>query len=271
LTSAHIWDPKVLDSTVKDDWYDDVSKEEVEQMEQARDETPYDGFGGLKSEAPIDYDDDGLEDRLDKSVDRGTIKAFYAHIIDKELQHDFKVCNIEGVLHDIRGWDDEETDAEQTIGTQECFPVSTRSKSKDAVKVKPTQQKLRKRKDDKPDDSEEHVTVETIDDEESESEDDEPSFFNNQARDTAERISSEEEPILEAGPRLSHPHKKNVAEYSKYFPGTDHATLKKTFDATTQYGTRGATDGHSLRNQIQSPNPILNIPRRHEEVATDTL
>jgi hypothetical protein len=46
------------------------------------------------------------------------------------------------------------------------------------------------------------VTVETIDEDESESEYDEPSFFNNQARDTAEQAKLEEEPIWEAEPRL---------------------------------------------------------------------
>ena len=76
---------------------------------------------------------------------------------------------------------------------------------------------------------------------------------------------------LDVGPRLMKPSKKDVEEYSKYFPGTNVETLRKTFDATTQYGTRGATEGHTLRNQIASPNPILNIPRRHEHVATDTL
>jgi hypothetical protein len=65
--------------------------------------------------------------------------------------------------------------------------------------------------------------------------------------------------------------KKDVKEYSKYFPGRDINTLRKTFDATTQYGSKGATQGHTLCNQIASPNSILNLPRRHKEVATDTL
>ena len=79
------------------------------------------------------------------------------------------------------------------------------------------------------------------------------------------------EQIPGIGERLLKPSKKDVAEYSKYFPGTDIDTLRKTFDATTQHGSKGATEGHTLRNQITSPNPILNIPRRHEAVATDTL
>ena len=106
--------------------------------------------------------------------------------------------------------------------------------------------------------------------------------FNNRAR-TLQEVTEEMEQLLEdpkpetgsriAGiePRLSKPTKEDVSEYSKYFPGTDYETLRKTFDATTQHGSKGATQGHSLRNQIKSPNPILNVKRRHEEVATDTM
>ena len=94
--------------------------------------------------------------------------------------------------------------------------------------------------------------------------------FNNRAR-TLQEIADEmgqdlDEPNPETGtriagiePRLSTPRKEDVAEHSKYFPGTDSETPRKTFDATTQCGNKGATQGHSLRNQIKSPNPILNI------------
>ena len=39
-------------------------------------------------------------------------------------------------------------------------------------------------------------------------------------------------------PYLQKPSKRNIGRYAKYFPGTNEDTLKKTFDATTQYGTR---------------------------------
>jgi hypothetical protein len=65
--------------------------------------------------------------------------------------------------------------------------------------------------------------------------------------------------------------KENAGKFGRYFPGTNLETIKKTLRATTQYGTRGAIDGVNLRNQILSPNPVLNVPRRHEDVAMDTL
>jgi len=48
-------------------------------------------------------------------------------------------------------------------------------------------------------------------------------------------------------------------------------TIRKTFQNTTQYGTKGRIDGQTLKQRIISPNPILNIPRRQEDVATDSI
>ena len=72
-------------------------------------------------------------------------------------------------------------------------------------------------------------------------------------------------------PYLQKPTKRNLSKYARYFSSTNLDTLKKTFDATTQYGTRGAVEGFNLRNRITAPNPILSVPRRNEPVATDTL
>ncbi|MCA1807832.1 MAG: hypothetical protein LC687_08315, partial [Actinobacteria bacterium] len=97
-------------------------------------------------------------------------------------------------------------------------------------------------------------------------------LFTQEERDAMEQPNKEEgETIPEATARILHPSKKDVDQYSRFFPGTDIDTLRKTFDSTTQYGSKGATSGHTLYNQIASPNPILNIPRRHENVATNTL
>jgi hypothetical protein len=65
--------------------------------------------------------------------------------------------------------------------------------------------------------------------------------FNNRAK-AAQSL----EPKEDSGERIAvielclhEPSKKNVAEYSKYFPGTDIDTLQKTFNATT-HNTCGA-------------------------------
>jgi len=130
---------------------------------------------------------------------------------------------------------------------------------------------------------EEHTTVDEDEDDElySNKEDDEtPPHLetNNRAKTALNILEDTLEPNKETGeriagisPRITTPSKKNIEDLSRYFPGTNIDTIWKTMDATTQYGSKGAIDGHTLHNQIKSPNPILNIPRRHEEVATDTM
>ena len=45
--------------------------------------------------------------------------------------------------------------------------------------------------------------------------------------------------------------------------------VKQTFDQTTQWGV--ALDSFPMRRHLKSRNPALNVPRRHESVATDTI
>ena len=78
--------------------------------------------------------------------------------------------------------------------------------------------------------------------------------------------------VIEAtSPYLEGPSRQNHAKYARYFPGANIDSIKKTFRATTQLGTRGAVEGFNLRNRILAPNPMLTTPRRNEDVATDTL
>ena len=129
LTSELTWDPRVLDATVQDDWYKDQPKEVIDIVDQAGTDRPYDGVGNLKDEEPIDYEDDGSEDRNDKALGRNGIKAFLAHTIRDELQHHFKVCNIEGVLYNV--YEDESDDDETSHDgetPQLCYPVSRKKK-----------------------------------------------------------------------------------------------------------------------------------------------
>lgn len=68
--------------------------------------------------------------------------------------------------------------------------------------------------------------------------------------------------------------KKSRVDYSKYqrfFPGLDKETIKRTFDATTRYGTIRPTTGTGVRRRLKAPNPALNVSRRNEPVATDTV
>ena len=46
-------------------------------------------------------------------------------------------------------------------------------------------------------------------------------------------------------------------------------TIKVTFKYTTQWGASVTT--FPMKGHLKSKNPALNVPRRHEAVATDTV
>ena len=57
----------------------------------------------------------------------------------------------------------------------------------------------------------------------------------------------------------------------RFFPGASEEVVRKTFQNTTQFGTSSLGSPMFLRNEIKAANPALNIPRRNEPVASDTV
>ena len=57
--------------------------------------------------------------------------------------------------------------------------------------------------------------------------------------------------------------------YRHYFGWVNVDTIKETFKHTTQWGASVTT--FPMKRHLKSRNPALNIPRRHEAVATDTV
>ena len=69
-----------------------------------------------------------------------------------------------------------------------------------------------------------------------------------------------------------HQIKSEIPEYDKYRPyfgWVNVDAIKETLKHTTQWGTSVTT--FSMKRHLNSRNPSLNIPRRHEAVATDTV
>ena len=54
-----------------------------------------------------------------------------------------------------------------------------------------------------------------------------------------------------------------------YFGWVNSDIVKQTIDQTTQRGA--ALDSFPMKRDLNSRNPALNVPRRHEPVATDTI
>ena len=70
-------------------------------------------------------------------------------------------------------------------------------------------------------------------------------------------------------PRASTTCEPEYDKYRKHFGWLSTEVIKKTFSLTTQYGTIPKSE--ILQKRYKSPNPVLNIPRRDEPVATDTV
>ena len=58
-------------------------------------------------------------------------------------------------------------------------------------------------------------------------------------------------------------------KYRSYFDWVNADTIRDTFKHTTQWGASVGT--FPMKRHLKSRNPALNVPRRHEAVATDTV
>ena len=58
-------------------------------------------------------------------------------------------------------------------------------------------------------------------------------------------------------------------KYGPYFGWVNADTIIDTFKHTTQWGASIST--FPMKKHLKSKNPVLNVPRRHEAVATDTV
>ena len=248
LTSPEDWDPTVLDSDVPETWYDAQSQPPDSLMEGILTEE-----GSLKNDETED-DDEYFDAEQYFSVDRKGISAYLSSLIPVELCHDYLLCEHNGELVNIH----DET------SHMECYPAVTRSS---ASKTAPISQPL------------------TVDHQETEGGDtfypssiEDPTTFSPGETDsqdgfdlaaTAVGSNNPAKSLQVNAPRMLRPVKRDHTQYARYFPGADLDSIKRTFDATTQLG--GAVTGFNLRNRITAPNPMLTTPRRHEDVATDTL
>ena len=91
--------------------------------------------------------------------------------------------------------------------------------------------------------------------------------YNNPAKTT----DVNEERKVEGGPYVGKPSKIDFEKYRKNFCGAPVKVIEETFKNTTQLGRIGAVKGLKLWKRHKAPNPALNVPRRNEPVATDTI
>ena len=263
ITSPAEWDPTVLDASVSPHWY----KQQPTDLAPMRNSllTP---AGELKDSLEGSDEDESDSDRRHQAVDRGRINVYLTRLIASELE-DFYTLNVltrkqrsqsGESLWDSDGEPDEEVTKPQR---KEATKKGRATKPRRKARRKATKPSGPPETTDEDDTQPPPLLIpETVDssDDEDEEECTPPTSYNNPAKtlDTSARYAMK-------------PSRSNHAQYAKHFPGTNLDTLKATFKATTQLGTRGAVEGFNLRDRIIAPNPVLSIPRRHEDVATDTL
>ena len=91
--------------------------------------------------------------------------------------------------------------------------------------------------------------------------------YNNRARSTTQNDSC----AVRGGPLVGKPSTIDYTKCQRHFVGAPANVVEKTFQNTTQMGHLAAVKGLKLWKRHKAPNPALNIPRRNEAVATDTI
>ena len=76
--------------------------------------------------------------------------------------------------------------------------------------------------------------------------------------------------VFRANLHLSSPQEPDWNALRPFFAWTSPSSIKDTFNVTTRHGTAPHTQDY-IKKHFKSCNPVFNIPRRSEAVATDTI
>ena len=280
------WDPRILNATVPDRWYEEFpnkgeragSKLHDEHGEY-RDQPEIPTFDDQTAEEEIEVDE---KDPDNIKVSRHDIKVFLHNVVKDECDDVFMFYEAHGETyeHRINNFDKKYVfDARSRPRRDPRLNKYLAPKAaeeliqvKDKASVQktktPVQKTLKQRQ--KPNVS---TDDEPVDDIRMDDVGEDPDGYNNKAKTMTgdHPATTGEQSYKGNAPRIVKPSKVNYDQYARHFPGISLETIKRTFGATTQYGRVGAFPGFSMKHRIKSPNPALSIPRRNEPVATDTI
>ena len=289
------WDPTTMDHQVPDEWYDQERKP-LKLIE----DSAYDEHGdykqgvsaedrGFKDDDNVGYDE--LKDELVPSnpieVNRLDVHNYLHEAIANELVPAFRVYNVNGEIYekdiDYRWVMESQKTKKAKSGTRKSPRGHPRSKPPSGKA--PARRPIRRREKQKETQQQKDLPkYKTLDhnpfreqDEALPEEPPDPDGFNNPAKshdtamDTEIRAETPSKASLKTGPYIVTPAKKDYRKYEKFFAGLPMATIQKTFENTTQLGRIQGNTKHWLRRHIKAANPALNVPRRNEPVAMDTI
>ena len=263
MSSDNDWDPRVFDHEVESGW----DHGETDPVKEHFDELPYDQFGNFK-DAPEDEEPVTLQE----------VEAHLTSLIEEELLDSVLEYVIDGEVHHVRlTQEDEECDwgewMEVNRSEWRCYDVEGRRRSPRSTKpvsyAPPKKQRTKvPDKDVSPVSKDEDLDPPQEDEAES---DEPPDLARRDYNNRAKTFSKDDEAERVAGPYLGKPSKVNYEDYARHFGGVPLKVIERTFRNTTQLGRLGAVQGLKLWMRHKAPNPALNVFRRHEPVATDTV
>ena len=294
LTSDDPWDPSVLDSKVPEEWY----KSQPRDMTYLRD-NPFDIHGEYRTgnpdeenevpDPPGELEADMAHRTPSRPVSRRSIKAYLHNLVKDELDHEFEVYYADGDMYEHIDYDKRIRQIREVQQPRRSKRLMGKDKAQTAKQGSGTQKrrskKSRKRgnypvtKPGAVDVDDEYQSVEDIEDprnvkDEVPSDDEIEPVVRLDSNNPAWMENPNEDKSLRPvrnGPKFVEPSKINYEEYARFFPGASLESIKRTFQAMTQFGRIGAAPGLTTKSRIKAPNPALNVPRRHEDVATDTI
>ena len=291
LTSDTPWDPSRFDHEVDPNWMEG----EADPVEEHYRDQPFDRLGNLRGDV----------DHENEPTTRAEVEANFTAAVEDELVGSVIECEVDGeIFHRYLSSDDEECDwGDWKAPTRSKHPsynvngvrrsyngkMGPRRSSRNQERIDYKETKTRKRANRQQRDavikknesnqrkktltrtnsqrtSTTEPTVETVGSD-SEDEGQQRTDYNNPAKSTDQNDPR----AVEGGPYVGRPSKIDYEKYQKNFCGASPEVIEKTFENTTQMGRMGAVKGHKLWKRHKAPNPALNVPRRNEPVATDTI
>ena len=267
LQSDRKWDPSIFDEEVEPGWLEAPATSVKEHFAKL----PHDHLGTMEFEnetAATEAESDV------ESITPGEIELNVTMLINDELIESVLEYEVDGEYYH-RELDAEDLSCEwgdwdtPTNTTWESYDVRSRrsSRTKKPVDYSDTQRRGKKKSATSQPSTVEREMPTTRGSlvEEEEFIPGPVTGYNNKAKNTAQN------PPREAAPYLGKPSPRHYADYARHFGGVPEKVIAQTFKNTTQLGKLGTVKGLKLWRRLSSPNPALNVFRRNEPVATDTI
>ena len=294
ITSDVPWDPRVLDLEPPDEWFSDQPKC-LELIE----ESTFDEHGGYKESLPSapeegtekildaeDTTDDPNHDKENDSplgVSRAAIKAYLHNLVHGEIVPEYWVFRVGRHLHQIDiDFRNACTNAHKVLPQAHTAPPALpmtpgpRRSPRDhppPAPHKPTKRRLCRVTPEPTVVSD--TPIKTMDGNPlGQSGDiilDDPDTprtdYNNPSKVNDHKVESR----MWVSAPFTKQKKEDISAPEKFFYGIPKDTIERTFKATTRLDRIITGETLWLRNALKAPNPALNVKRRNEPVAMDTI